>query len=177
MCAQACVFIPILKAKHFPADLDPLKQEVYRVTPNSKELKTVLKTSLILFSFSFSNLESRTNILYLKKWTVIRQDRRGEQEKQMQKRFIWRPCWPDDTSCVCRVVVKVASGKCTDHFIIEKKLKNHLQQGQKQQAPAFKDIPSIIRIDGSPSCSNESVNWFWRVYRSGEADFQTSTFV
>lgn len=43
VCPQACVFISILKAKHFTADLDPLKQEVCRVTPNSKELKTVLK--------------------------------------------------------------------------------------------------------------------------------------
>lgn len=38
--AQACVFISILKAKLLTADLDPLKQEVYSVTLNCKELKT-----------------------------------------------------------------------------------------------------------------------------------------
>lgn len=64
---------------------------------------------------------------------------------------------------VCRLIVNAASGKCADHFIIEKKITDHLQQGQKLQAPAFaafKDILSIIWIDGTPSCSNESVNWF-----------------
>lgn len=51
--AQACVFISILKAKLLTADLDPLNQEVHSVTPHSKELKTVLKISLILFSCFF----------------------------------------------------------------------------------------------------------------------------
>ena len=62
VCARARkhVFISILKAKLLTADLDPLKQEVYSVTPNSKELKTVLKASFILFSFIFKY--SGTNI-------------------------------------------------------------------------------------------------------------------
>lgn len=47
------MFISILKAKLFTADLDPLKQDVYSVTPNSKELKTVLKTSFHSFFFLF----------------------------------------------------------------------------------------------------------------------------
>lgn len=46
VCVQACVFISILNAKLLTDDLDPLKQEVYGVTPNSKELRT-----LLFFSF------------------------------------------------------------------------------------------------------------------------------